>query len=178
MGIDLKAGGRTPKKNKENTKSTNLYLHLLIKLYRFLDRRTDSHFCRAVLRRLAQSKISKAPLSISRLALHMKGKEDKIAVLVGTVTNDIRLTEMPALKVCALRFTETARARIIKAGGQCITFDELALLAPTGTNTVLLRGPRKRECHKHWGKGAGIKGSKSKPYLQSKKSRESINKRF
>ena|SRR5574343_372568 len=175
MGIDLIAGGRHPVHNKKDTKSTNLYLHLLLRLYKFLDRRTDSKFCRTVLRRLAQSRLSKAPMSISRIAVNMKGKEDKIAVLVGTVTNDIRLFEVPALKVCALRFTETARARITKAGGQCITFDELALIAPTGSNTVLLRGSRHRECQKHWGK-AGIPKSKTKPYLQSKKSREGHKK--
>ena len=172
MGIDLIAGGRKPNKNKKETKSTNLYLHLLLRLYKFLHRRTESKFCQTILKRLAQSKLTKAPMSISRIATHMKGKEDKIAVLVGTVTNDNRLFECPKLKVCALRFTETARARITKAGGQCITFDELALIAPTGSNTILLRGPRNRACHKHWGKGAGIKGSKTKPYLQSAKSSE------
>ena len=172
MGIDLKAGGRTPNKNKKDTKSTNLYLHLLIRLYRFLNRRTECKFNQAVLRRLVQSRVTKAPMSISRVAKHLKGKEDKIAVLVGTVTNDNRLFEMPALKICALRFTETARARITNAGGQCITFDELALLAPTGTNTILLRGPKRREAQKHWGKGAGIVGSKTHIYKQSKKSSE------
>jgi hypothetical protein len=39
---------------------------------------------------------------------------DKIAVLVGTVTDDVRLHEVPKLRVAALRFTETARARIAK----------------------------------------------------------------
>jgi large subunit ribosomal protein L18e len=63
-------------------------------------------------------------------------QEDKLAVLVGTVTDDTRLYEVPALKVVALRFTETARARILKAGGECLTFDQLALRAPTGANTV------------------------------------------
>lgn len=58
-------------------------------------------------------------------------------MLVGTVTDDKRLYELPALKVAALRFTETARARILKAGGECLTFDQLALLAPLGQNTVL-----------------------------------------
>ena len=172
MGIDLIAGGRKQNRNKKETKSTNLYLHLLIRLYTFLDRRTDSKFCKTILRRLAQSRLTKAPMSISRVAMHMKGKEDQIAVLVGTVTNDHRLFECPKLKVCALRFTETARARITKAGGQCITFDELALIAPTGSNTVLMRGPKKRACHKYWGKGAGIVGSATRPYTQSKKSPE------
>lgn len=54
--------------------------------------------------------------------------------------------------VCALRFTETARARILAAGGECITFDQLALRAPKGTNTVLLRGPKNaREAVRHFG---------------------------
>lgn len=63
-------------------------------------------------------------------------QDDKIAVLVGTITDDVRQFEVPALKVAALRFTETARARILKAGGECLTFDQLALRAPTGANTV------------------------------------------
>jgi len=44
----------------------------------------------------------------------MKGKEGKVAVIVGTVTDDNRLLELPALKVAATKFTKTARARILK----------------------------------------------------------------
>lgn len=43
-------------------------------------------------------------------------------------------------QVCALHVTEGARARILKAGGEVITFDQLALRAPKGNNTVLLQG--------------------------------------
>ena len=64
--------------------------------------------------------------------------ENNIAVIVGTVTDDNRVYEVPALKVAALRFTETARARIVKAGGECLTFDQLALRAPLGQNTVTI----------------------------------------
>nr|VDC73242.1 unnamed protein product [Brassica rapa] len=35
------------------------------------------------------SKVNKAPLSLSRLVEFMTGKEDKIAVLVGTITDDL-----------------------------------------------------------------------------------------
>lgn len=66
----------------------------------------------------------------------MVNQDDKIAVIVGTVTDDVRVHEIPCLKVTALRFTETARARIEKAGGECLTFDQLALRAPLGQNTV------------------------------------------
>lgn len=37
-------------------------------------------------------------------------------MLVGTVTDDVRVHEVPKMKVCALRFTENARARILKVG--------------------------------------------------------------
>jgi large subunit ribosomal protein L18e len=43
--------------------------------------------------------------------------------VVGTVTDDIRLIDLPKLTVAALKFTETARARIVKAGGKCLTLD-------------------------------------------------------
>ncbi|KAI5076750.1 hypothetical protein GOP47_0008815 [Adiantum capillus-veneris] len=54
--------------------------------------------------------------------------------------DDVRVYEVPALKVTALRSIETARAQILKAGGECFIFDQLALKAPTGSNIVLLRG--------------------------------------
>ena len=77
--------------------------------------------------------------SLSKLAAFMAKAEVKIAVLVGTVTDDVRLYEVPKLKVCALKFTETARARIVAAGGECMTFDQLATVAPTGATSPTLR---------------------------------------
>ena len=115
------------------------------------------------------SKINRAPLSLSKLATFMEGKDGKIAVLVGTITDDVRLLEVPKIRVCALRVTETARARILKAGGEILTFDQLALISPTGSNTVLLRGPKNsREAVKHFGKAPGVPNSTTKPYVRSK----------
>jgi len=37
------------------------------------------------------------------------------------------------MTIAALKFTETARARIVKAGGKCLTLDQLVMTAPTGT---------------------------------------------
>ena len=91
------------------------------------------------------SKTNRPPLSLSKLAKFMKGKEGKVACVVGTITDDVRMFEVPKLTVCALRFTATARARIVKAGGECLTFDQLALKAPTGEGVVLLRGRRTPE---------------------------------
>ncbi|KAL3359411.1 hypothetical protein AABB24_016127, partial [Solanum stoloniferum] len=169
MGIDLVAGGKSKKTKRIAPKSDDVYLKLLVKLYRFLARRTGSKFNAVILKRLFMSKINKAPLSLSRLVTYMTGKEDNIAVIVGTVTDDVRAYEVPKIKVTALRFTETARARIEKAGGECLTFDQLALRAPLGQNTVLLRGPKNsREAVKHFGKAPGVPHSHTKPYVRAK----------
>ncbi|KAF5937340.1 hypothetical protein HYC85_024846 [Camellia sinensis] len=166
-GIDLKAGGKSKKTKRTAPKSQDIYLKLL--LYRFLVRRTGSKFNAVILKRLFMSKVNKPPISLSRLIRFMQGKGEKIAVVVGTITDDIRAHEVPALKVTALRFTETARARIEKAGGECLTFDQLALRAPLGQNTVLLRGPKNsREAVKHFGKAPGVPHSHTKPYVRSK----------
>lgn len=90
----------------------------------------------------------------------MKGKKSEksqTVVIVGAVTDDIRIqdSDLPKdLSVAALRFTTSARARIIANGGEAITLDQLATRAPTGANTVLIRGPRNsREAVKHFGMG-------------------------
>ena len=77
-------------------------------------RRTESPFNKIVMKRLFMSQNNRPPLAISKLARFMKGKEDKIAVLVGTITDDPRLLSIPKMTVCALRVTATARARILK----------------------------------------------------------------
>ncbi|GKB36132.1 60S ribosomal protein L18-2 [Tanacetum coccineum] len=169
MGIDLVAGGKSKRTKRNAPRSDDIYLKLLVKLYRFLVRRTGSNFNAVILKRLFMSKVNKPPISLSRLTRYMSGKDDKIAVIVGTVTDDVRVEEIPCMKVTALRFTETARARIEKAGGECLTFDQLALRAPLGQNTVLLRGPKNcREANRHFGKAPGVPHSHTKPYVRSK----------
>eukprot|EP00121_Abeoforma_whisleri_P005804 Awhi_evm1s5263 len=167
MGIDLKAK-HVKNRNRVAPKSENVYVLLLVKLYRFLARRTDSDFNKAVLKRMYMSRSNRPPLSLSKVVKFMASKEGKTAVIVGSVTDDVRLQNVPKLSVCALRFTAGARARIVKAGGECITFDQLALRLPTGSGAVLLRGPRKaREVYKHFGRAPGVPNSTAKPYVRS-----------
>lgn len=118
--------------------------------------------------------------------MKMPGRENRIAVVVGTVTDDVRIQDIPKLKVnltfqnsrihllrfcplsyhwvywrvyfniirvltlrfvvpqiCALKVTDGARRRILKSGGQVMTFDQLALASPKGQGTVLLSGNHK-----------------------------------
>lgn len=175
MGIDLIGGGRVKNSNRKDPATQNVYVRLLVKLYRFLARRTGAAFNSVVLKRLMMSKVNRPIISLNRIKRYSKGKEDKTIVVVATITDDARIgtvSQFPALTIAALRFTETARARITQAGGECITLDQLALRAPTGSNTVLLRGPKNgRTAVKHFG-NPGAPGSKTRPRLQGHKGRK------
>jgi len=164
MGVDLpKHHAKTS--TRKTPKSKDPYLKLLVRLYRFLARRTASSFNQVILKRLCQTRINRPPVSTSRLTQLLKGKEGKVAVVVGTITDDPRVLDLPKLTVCALRFTQTARARITKAGGQCLTFDQFALQRPTGANTVLIRGRKTaRVAVKYFGK-PGVPHSTTRPRL-------------
>ncbi|GAB0139344.1 hypothetical protein EsDP_00007559, partial [Epichloe bromicola] len=124
-------------------------------------------FNKVVLRRLFMSRINRPPVSISRIVANTsEHTNNKTIVVVGTVTDDNRLLTVPKLSVAALRFTSTARARILAAGGEILTLDQLALRAPTGSNTLLIRGPKNsREAVKHFGFGPH---KHKKPYVESK----------
>ena len=167
MGIDLYKKGRVQSKVGRTPTTTNLYHRLLIKLYKFLARRTDSKFNKIVFKRLCQSNTTRYPISISKLTKHASvlKTQDKILVVVGNVLNDERLLKVPKIRVCALRFTREARNRIEKAGGEAITFDKLAKIAPMGEKTLLLRAPRKREALKHFGPAPGARHSHTKPHV-------------
>ena len=169
MGIDIKAGGRVKSKVRQ-TKTKNPYVRLLVKLYKFLSRRTESKFNKVIYKRLNMSRRNRPPVCLKKLMKNMENKEGKIAVIVGTVTDDDRISEtVPKMTVCALRFTETVRKRIIKAGGECITFDKLAMRSPLGKGTVLLRGPVKsRESEKYFGRAPGVPHSNTAPRVRAK----------
>ncbi|BEI98619.1 hypothetical protein CcaverHIS631_0309180 [Cutaneotrichosporon cavernicola] len=167
MGIDIRRH-HVKKGARQAPKSEDPYLLLLVKLYRFLARRTESRFNKVVLKRLFMSKINRPPISLSRIVKETKGSNpdnSKTVVLVGRVLDDERMPTLPKLSVAALGFSASAKARIVAAGGEALTLDQLALRAPTGSNTVLLRGKRNvREAVAHF--GGPLKGAK--PYVQSK----------
>ncbi|XP_006026818.1 60S ribosomal protein L18 [Alligator sinensis] len=170
MGVDIRHN-KDRKVRRKEPKSQDIYLRLLVKLYRFLARRTNASFNKVILKRLFMSRTNRPPLSLSRMIRKMKlpGRGNKTAVVVGTITDDIRIQDIPKLKVCALRVTRGARNRILKAGGQIMTFDQLAMTTPKGQGTVLLSGPRKgREVYRHFGKAPGTPHSHTKPYIRSK----------
>merc|ERR1711879_61746 len=170
MGIDI-CHKNDRKVRRTAPKSQDIYLRLLVKLYRFLARRSNAKFNKIILKRLFMSRSNRPPLTLSKLCRMLKkeGRENKIAVVVGTITDDIRMTTMMKMTVCALRITERARGRILKAGGEILTFDQLALRAPKGQNTLLVQGPRKaRKVFRHMGLAPGVPHSHTAPFVRSK----------
>merc|ERR1712028_294723 len=139
MGIDMKAGGRVRNSGRTAPHSENPYIRLLVKLYRFMARRVESNFNKVVLKRLFMSKMNRPPISLSKISKLMANKDDKVCVMVGTVTDDIRFLDVPKLKICAF---------------------------PTGSGCVLVRGPRMaRESVRHFG-APGV--DHAAPYVRSK----------
>merc|ERR1719410_1560569 len=126
MGVDIRHN-KDRKVRRTAPKSEDIYLRLLVKLYRFLARRTDAKFNEIVLRRLFMSKINRPPISLARLIRNMKkeGREGKTAVVIGTVTNDLRIfkanwsrviTSPPAFKMRSRAFSVTCKAAIVNFG--------------------------------------------------------------
>ncbi|XP_053214879.1 60S ribosomal protein L18-like [Panonychus citri] len=170
MGIDI-CHKNDRKVRRKAPKSKDPYLALLVKLYRYLARRTGKKFNQIILRRLFMSRINRAPITLNGLTRHLKkpGNENKIAVVVGDVLNDVRVHEIPKMTICALRFSKQARLRILEAGGKVLTLDQLAIKAPTGKNTLLIQGRRNaREVCKHFGPAPGVPHSHTKPYVRAK----------
>lgn len=143
-----------------------------------MSRRTDAKFNQIVHKRLNQSRLNRYPISVSRITRHLSKNAAPVAegankfartvAIIGTVTNDDRLLNLPeGLKIAALKFTQTARNRITAAKGTCLTFDQLAQLAPTGKGVLLLRGPRDREAKRHFGLYPGQKGSHTAPRVRA-----------
>ncbi|KAL1765889.1 60S ribosomal protein L18, partial [Sigmodon hispidus] len=99
MGVDIHHNKDRKVRLKE-PKSQDIYLRFLVKLYKFLARRTNSTFNQIVLKRLFMNRTNRPPLSLSRMIRKMKlpGRENKTAVAVGTVTDDVWILEVPKLK--------------------------------------------------------------------------------
>ena len=163
MGIDIKRK-RIKSRNMRVSTTPNNYMQLLQKLYKFLARRTSSDFNKLVFKRLNMSRVNRFPMSLSKLVklANNEEKQNKVLVVVGNVLDDERMLTVPKLRVCALKFTEEARRRIVANGGECMTLDQLAKIAPLGQGTWLVRGRKSREAFKHF---RGLHGDNAKPFI-------------
>mmetsp|Transcript_34373 Transcript_34373/g.75031 ORF Transcript_34373/g.75031 Transcript_34373/m.75031 type:complete len:132 (-) Transcript_34373:109-504(-) len=110
-----------------------------------------------------QSNSNRPAIKLENLVKHMKGRVAKTAVTVSAVVDDDKnFFTCPKLTVVALRFSESARRKILEAQGECLTLDQLVQRDPLGKNCVLLRGKMFQKRHTYFGKKPGQKGSTTK----------------
>lgn len=149
------------RKVRKAPKSHNFYLRAIQSAYAHAaDCNADNKFAKCVAKRLCLSRNNRPVMSLSAIARRLK--DGKTAVVASTITNDERLLTVPRLQIVAIRFTATAKARVERAGGKCMTFDELLLENPTGNGCQLLEGDRKaRKQYKYFG-AAGLPHSRVK----------------
>ncbi|CAD7676861.1 unnamed protein product [Nyctereutes procyonoides] len=108
----------------KDPKIQDSYLRLLVKLYGFLAKRTNSTFTQVLLKRSFMSHTNQLPLFLSRMIQKMKlpGQKEKTAVIVGTIC--------PYNNVCELCVSSHACSHILKAEGKILIFDQLAWSLP------------------------------------------------
>ena len=170
MAIDMLNLCNKKQHVRKHTDSTDPYMVLLVKLFKYLARRTRSPFNAEVCKRLMKSRTNRPVVSLSKIHRNLRRHPEKTAVVVATVVDDVRMLDVPKMSVCALRFTSSARARSEKAGGECITLDQLAVRKPTGSNTVLLRGRRStRKACRYFGAPPGARKNAAKARVKHSK---------
>ncbi|KAM0811526.1 putative Ribosomal protein L18e/L15P domain-containing protein [Seiridium cardinale] len=100
MGIDLK-DHHVRGTHRKSPKSSNVYLELLCKLYSFLARRTDSKF-NLFIEANTRDAQNLPHVSLPPTVQHTAKDEKNTVVIVGTITDDVRLLNVPKLDVAAV----------------------------------------------------------------------------
>merc|ERR1711939_1285810 len=147
MGVDLDRH-HVASGHRKAPHSDNPYLKLLHKLFSFLPGRTDSKFNQTVLRRLRMSKVNRPPISLSKICAvtnnpsSAKAYEGKIRAVVGAVTDDNRLYEVPKMTLCASPTPPVPASRRLAANASPSTSSPCApRLARMWSSSVAPRTP-------------------------------------
>ncbi|XP_051912641.1 60S ribosomal protein L18-like [Hippocampus zosterae] len=162
-------GGRQKQRNLRKPRTTNVQLRGLIKYFTSCRGARPCAFNKVILKRLCQSRTTRCPSHCPGSSRIWVPSLERTAVVVGTVTNDLRLLELPKLRVCALRFTTQAPSPDHQGRRQvCHLRPAGPVEIRTARTTCLMRGPRFREAKRHFGLAPGQKGSTTAPYVRAK----------
>ena len=107
----------------------------LLRVIRLLRKNRKARIWRAVAERLEKPRRLRAEVNISRINRYTK--EGDTVIVPGKVLGAGKLTH--PVHVAAFSFSKAARKKIIEAGGECMTIEELMERNPTGSNVKILR---------------------------------------
>ncbi len=91
-------------------------------------------FWRAVLKRVSRPRSRKINVNLSRISQY--GKGDKIIVVPGKVLGSGRVEKK--LRIAALCFSQNARAKVEKAGGECLSLNKLIENKVKGKDVIII----------------------------------------
>ena len=106
----------------------------LLRVIRLLRKNRKARIWRAVAERLEKPRRLRAEVNISRINRYTK--EGDTVIVPGKVLGAGKLTH--PVYVAAFSFSKAAREKIIEAGGECMTIEELMERNPTGSNVKIL----------------------------------------
>jgi large subunit ribosomal protein L18e len=109
----------------------------LIELIRFLKKQSREHeaeIWKAVAERLSSSRRKRIAVNISRL--NRNTKKNEIVTVPGKVLGAGELDH--PITVAAFAFSETAKEKVKKAKGKCLSLFELAKKNPKGSNIKII----------------------------------------
>ncbi|HID90617.1 TPA: 50S ribosomal protein L18e [Candidatus Bathyarchaeota archaeon] len=116
-------------------RATNPELLRCIRALRKRGRSEGAPIWMALAEHLSKPKHRRAAVNVGRIDRHTR--EGDTVVVPGKVLGAGLLGH--AVNVAAFAFSESARLKIEKAGGRCLTIEELMELAPRGTNVRVMR---------------------------------------
>jgi len=121
--------------SKMRYKKTNPRIVSLIETLKSKSRENSAPIWKDIAKHLERPKRSYAMVNLSRINRHTK--ESETIVVPGKVLGAGDINH--PVVVGAFGFSEGARSKIMDAGGECLTIEELTARNPTGSNVRVIR---------------------------------------
>lgn len=118
----------------KRTGPTNIYLKEIIQKLRKLGHEKNIPIWLTVAEKLEKPRRKRIEVNLSRIERYVK--EGETIVVPGIVLGSGNLTKK--IKVAAWRFSNSAREKIEKAGGECLSIDELVEKNPKGSGVRII----------------------------------------
>ena len=96
--------------------------------------KNDAAIWKDVAERLAKPRRLHAEVNVSKIEKYAKA--DEYVIVPGKVLGSCSVTK--PVKVAALSFSETAKRKIVEAGGKCMRIDELLRENPKGSGVRIM----------------------------------------
>ncbi|MCS7106091.1 MAG: 50S ribosomal protein L18e [Candidatus Aenigmarchaeota archaeon] len=116
------------------TGPTNPYLRKLIEELKKKSKEFEAPIWAAVAEKLGRPRRKKVEVNVIDIERH--AKENETVVVPGVVLSYGELSK--PVKVAAWRFSQKAKEKIEKAGGKCMSIEELVNENPRGSNVRIL----------------------------------------